>query len=316
MDIVLDLSDEHFFTPYVYPTFLSPQNLFRQLCSLSVIVILGGYALYFLTAALNYYLVFDHRLKLHPLYHKNQVKLEIACCLRSIPLMSFMSVIMFLAEVRGYSFLFDSFEETKFGRWSMVIYSVSFILFTDSLIYWIHRGLHSKYLYKRLHKTHHKWKIPTPFASHAFNPVDGFVQSLPYHIYVFLFPMHKWTYLGLFVFVNVWTVSIHDGNYRVPNFFKPIVNGSAHHMDHHIYYNYNYGQFFTLWDRIGRSYRTPSAFDGTGPIQQVERAEADRKRRQDQPEVPAPMLGNKKPGAGKWEESFTHVASVSGKKID
>lgn len=27
---------------------------------------------------------------------------------------------------------------------------------------------------------------------------------------------------------------------------------------HHLYFNYNYGQFFTLWDRIGGSYRLPN----------------------------------------------------------
>lgn len=28
---------------------------------------------------------------------------------------------------------------------------------------------------------------------------------------------------------------------------------------HHLYFNYNYGQFTTLWDRIGGSYRQPNA---------------------------------------------------------
>lgn len=27
---------------------------------------------------------------------------------------------------------------------------------------------------------------------------------------------------------------------------------------HHLYFNYNYGQFFTLWDRLGGSYRKPN----------------------------------------------------------
>lgn len=67
----------------------------------------------------------------------------------------------------------------------------------------------------------------------------------------------------MFVFVNFWTVSIHDGDFRVPDLLKPIINGSAHHMDHHLFYNYNYGQFFTFWDRIGKSFRYPSAFEGT-----------------------------------------------------
>lgn len=44
---------------------------------------------------------------------------------------------------------------------------------------------------QHLHKQHHTFKIPTPFASHAFHPLDGFLQSLPYHVYPFIFPLHK-----------------------------------------------------------------------------------------------------------------------------
>jgi lathosterol oxidase len=112
---------------------------------------------------------------------------------------------------------------------SLIVSIGSFILFTDALIYWIHRGLHYPSAYRLLHKVHHTWKIPTPFASHAFHPVDGFLQSCPYHVYIFLFPMNKWVYLGLFVFVNFWTVSIHDGDFRVPFALRPFINGAAHH---------------------------------------------------------------------------------------
>lgn len=118
---------------------------------------------------------------------------------------------------------------------------------------------------QRFHKPHHLWKIATPFASHAFHPVDGFMQSLPYHVYPFLFPLHKVTYLGLYIFVNVWTISIHDGDYRVPRLLQHVINGSAHHTDHHLYFDYNYGQYFTLWDKIGGSYKSPTAFEGKGP---------------------------------------------------
>lgn len=37
-----------------------------------------------------------------------------------------------------------------------------------------------------------------------------------------------------------------------------IINSSAHHAVHHLYFNYNYGQYFTLWDRVGGSHRQPS----------------------------------------------------------
>lgn len=26
---------------------------------------------------------------------------------------------------------------------------------------------------------------------------------------------------------------------------------------HHLHFNYNYGQYITLWDRLGGTYRTP-----------------------------------------------------------
>lgn len=72
-------------------------------------------------------------------------------------------------------------------------------------------------------------------------------------------------YLSLFVFVNIWTISIHDGDYRIPSPLRFLINGAAHHVDHHLFFNYNYGQYFTLWDHIGGSYRYPSALLGKGP---------------------------------------------------
>ena len=37
-----------------------------------------------------------------------------------------------------------------------------------------------------------------------------------------------------------------------------MINGSACHTIHHYYFNYNYGQFTTFWDRVGGSYRKPN----------------------------------------------------------
>merc|ERR1712098_964112 len=93
------------------------------------------------------------------------------------------------------------------------------------------------------------------YAAIAFHPVDGWAQSLPYHVFPFIFPLQKIAYLALFFFVQVWTVFIHDGEY-VAN--SPILNGAACHTMHHLYFNYNYGQYTTLWDRLGGSYHKPN----------------------------------------------------------
>lgn len=279
MDLVLNVADHYFLTPYVYGPNWPENESLRQILSLFAIANIGGYLLYFITATLSFYLIYDHRLLKHPQILPNQIQREITCTVRSVPLMSIPTVVLFFIEVRGYSKLYDSVGDSPLGWFWVVVSCFTFIAFTDACIYWIHRFLHHHAVYKHLHKVHHTWKVPTPFASHAFHPMDGFLQSCPYHIYPFLFPLHKLTYLGLFIFVNIWTVSIHDGDYRVPAPFQPFVNGCAHHTDHHLFYNYNYGQFFTLWDRISGSFRNPSAFEGKGPLDEVmEREKSERRK--------------------------------------
>ena len=174
--------------------------------------------------------------------------------MESMPIMSLCTMPFMLAEVRGYSKLYDMPSEAPFPLYNFLQFPL-FILFTDFCIYFIHRGLHHPRLYKRLHKPHHKWIMPTPYASHAFHPLDGFSQGCPYYVFPFLLPLQKVASGALFVFINIWTVLIHDGEY-IAN--SPIINGAACHTTHHLEFNWNYGQFTTLWDRLGGTYRKPN----------------------------------------------------------
>lgn len=219
---------------------------------------LFGILIYFAMATLSYIFIFDKETFSHPKFLKNQISLEIKQTMIALPIMAVFTVPFFLAEVRGYSRMYDTLPADSpwnLGGWYSVLQFPLFLLFTDFFIYWIHRGLHHPKVYKRLHKPHHKWIMPSPYASHAFHPLDGFAQSVPYHVFPFLFPLNKFAYIALFVFINVWTVMIHDGEY-VAN--SPVVNGAACHTLHHLYFTCNYGQYTTLWDRLGGSYRVPN----------------------------------------------------------
>ena len=121
-----------------------------------------------------------------------QVRREMTVALTSIPLMSLLTTFVFLAEVRGHSLLRDNFLSIPEELASVF----GFLVFTDFWIYWIHRGLHhplvccrpqgsftcvpriepsgafpqhlhthvpSVKVYPTIHKTHHLWKIPTPW---------------------------------------------------------------------------------------------------------------------------------------------------------
>lgn len=246
-------------TPLVFPaskwaegSILLRNSVLRQYLSLFVVTTIFGWILYFSTAWLSFHYVYDKENLKHPKFLRNQIKLEIEQATSAIPVMTALTVPWFVLETQGYGKMYWKWDE--YGKLYFFLQFPLFLVFTDCFIYMIHRGLHHKLIYKHLHKPHHKWIVPTPFASHAFHPIDGYSQSLPYHVFAFIFPLQKIAYVLLFMVVNIWTVMIHDGEYLAND---PVINGSACHTIHHLYFNYNYGQYTTLWDRLGGTHRTP-----------------------------------------------------------
>jgi len=145
----------------------------------------------------------------------------------------------------GWGFMY--YDVSDFGWPYMLLSTAMFIIFSDFAIYFIHRGLHHPRIYKYIHKLHHRPKWVSPWSSHAFHPLDGSAQGLPYALCVYLFPIHHIQHFVLLMFVNFWTISIHDRVYLVEGWG---INGAAHHTLHHTRFNYNYGQYFTFWDKV------------------------------------------------------------------
>jgi len=71
--------------------------------------------------------------------------------------------------------------------------------------------------------------------------------------------MQHHLYLLLFVLVNCWSIFIHDSDIITGHPLEKLINGPAHHTLHHLYFVCNYGQYFTLADRAGGSYRHPDS---------------------------------------------------------
>ena len=150
--------------------------------------------------------------------------------------------------------LLQDLPTTALGWFYLTVGSpLMFLLFSDTCVYWIHRALHHRLLYTPIHKLHHKYKETTPFSSYAFHPLDGWLQGCPYHIFVFIFPMHHISYFCALAIVGLWTINIHDRTTcRIP-----FINGAAHHTIHHTGFTYNYGQYFVFWDIFGGTFRNP-----------------------------------------------------------
>src|SRR5262249_24643005 len=96
---------------------------------------------------------------------------------------------------------------------------------------------------------------PHPAISFSVPPVDSFAQSTPYHIFAFMVPLHAWIYVGLIGFAALWALLIHNRVCWVP---ATIVNNTGCHTAHHWHYRYNYGNYFTLWDRLACTHFDPA----------------------------------------------------------
>ncbi|RSL95576.1 hypothetical protein CEP52_011986 [Fusarium oligoseptatum] len=161
-----------------YGSSLARDNIYRQCASILLIAGFGASIIYVISAALSYYFIFDRRLEYHPRFLKNQIRQEIQSSFFAIPIIDLLTLPFFLGEVRGKSLLYTRIDE--YGWWWLGVSTLLYMVFNDLGIYWIHRLEHHPSIYKYVHKPHHKWIIPTPWAAIAFHPVDGYLQSLPY----------------------------------------------------------------------------------------------------------------------------------------
>ena len=78
----------------------------------------------------------------------------------------------------------------------------------------MHRTLHTnKFLYNHVHALHHSYNSPetlTPWASIAFNPLDGILQASPYVFWLIFIPCHYLTHVIMLFCTAIWATYIHD----------------------------------------------------------------------------------------------------------
>ena len=113
----------------------------------------------------------------------------------------------------GYTASYYSIGEI--GGWlPYLAYTLFYFCLVEIGIYWMHRTLHTnKWLYNNVHARHHAYSKPetlTPWASIAFNPIDGILQASPYVFWLLFVPCHYITHMVMLFATAVWATYIHD----------------------------------------------------------------------------------------------------------
>ncbi|XP_067141742.1 fatty acid hydroxylase domain-containing protein 2-like [Centruroides vittatus] len=93
--------------------------------------------------------------------------------------------------------------------------SVSFIIIqlflhtilSEIIVYSVHRTLHTRSIYKRIHKTHHLWDKPIAITAVYVHPVEHvFMNVIPFYIPSFIFGAHP---------INLWIWIVVGTSYNV-----------------------------------------------------------------------------------------------------
>lgn len=225
--------------------------------------LVGAVILYFIMGAASTYIVrySDQILGMAP-FKDARVKKEgferdqMSLALTSVLMYAMLPVLDEWLIESGYTKAYMSVADV--GGWlNYGFYTILYLMLVEVGIYWMHRQLHSVPLFfKYIHAKHHLYNSPdtlSPWASIAFNPIDGILQACPYTIVMLFVPVHYITHFIMLFLTAVWATNIHDclvGN------TEPVM-GSKYHTVHHTHYNCNYGQYFVFCDWIWGTLRQP-----------------------------------------------------------
>uniref|UniRef100_A0A7S2RYA1 Fatty acid hydroxylase domain-containing protein n=1 Tax=Mucochytrium quahogii TaxID=96639 RepID=A0A7S2RYA1_9STRA len=119
-------------------------------------------------------------------------------------------------------------------------------LWIDFYSYWMHRTLHHRFFYKRIHKWHHRYKQPTAFGAFAIHPIEYIAFQTAGIWCAAIFPMHVMAFLVVVTGIAYENMKDHSGvHFEGTLFWFP---GTLYHDDHHQYFHLNFGVTLILWD--------------------------------------------------------------------
>jgi len=158
-----------------------------------------------------------------------------------------LTVLWVFAEL-GWTAFYTDVAEYGWGWFFASILVLALV--HDTYYYWAHRFMHHPRVFRYVHKVHHQFHNPTPFASYAFHPLEAIIESAWVPPLIFLVPIHPAAFAIYVVILTVLNVISHLGY----EFYKPWVAKwfitSLHHNMHHSRGRGHYMLYFNIWDRL------------------------------------------------------------------
>ncbi|MEE4359980.1 MAG: sterol desaturase family protein [Pseudomonadales bacterium] len=188
-----------------------------------------------------------HRIQQQPL-RAAQPRRELAWSTLSIVIFTALLTSLWFLDQLGWTAIY--WDVGTYGVPWFVGQIVVMALVHDSYYYWAHRFMHHPALFRRVHKLHHGFHNPTPFASYAFHPWEALIEVAWIAPLALVMPIHPGALACYVVLLTVLNVISHLGHEFYPSSVARWFITSTHHNLHHTRARGHFMLYFNVWDRL------------------------------------------------------------------
>jgi Delta7-sterol 5-desaturase len=185
-------------------------------------------------------------------YRKDQFRKEVLRSTVSAGIFALSGALILLMWQKGFTRVY--IDVHAYPLWWLPISLVISLLLHETYYYWLHRWMHHPRVFRFIHKAHHDSHITSPWTAFSFHPLEGILQAaiipvvlmvLPMHLYVVIFQLTIMTFSSV---INHLDIELYPENFN-RHFLGRWLIGATHHSLHHRQFKYNYGLYFTFWDK-------------------------------------------------------------------
>lgn len=146
-------------------------------------------------------------------------------------------------------------EVRQLGTPYLLLSLILVLTMHELYFYFIHRMLHLPWLFRHVHRWHHRSVHPTPWAAYAFHPVEAVLMALFLPLVLLILPLHSGVIIVFLLFMIIRNVTGHCGvelatNGPVGRLYTRLMTTTTHHHQHHQFARGNYGLYFRFTDQL------------------------------------------------------------------
>jgi len=247
--------------PFLYFDYADPAVLITVFFSILALFI----ARYFIVSLAYKYLFRDKRAEddqrvlVRKTPAKAQTHREIRWAMISSVIFAVVTLLMIIGWQEGVIRIYVAWE--SYPLWYVPMSVVAVLMFHEAYYYWLHRWMHQPNIYRYVHKVHHDSVNTSVFTSFSFHPWESLLQAIFLPLVLMIVPIQLYLFIGLLVFMTLSATVNHAGvevypSGKIGQWLGKWLVGSTHHHVHHTRFHYNYGLYFTLWDKLMKTENT------------------------------------------------------------